>query len=453
MFRKSRNRILLLNMAMASAVTVIAFAVIFFITQAQVQKENLAKLQMNAMPQLTVYGRTLRGDGTILALPRGDADAVPSGDAYYTTGGVVGFSRLISPDAGLSFSLLVDSKGNVMEANTMVDMPETVYQQAAYDAMKNPGSSAAVTAEGRLWQYVVSPVIVEHISSGNISLSVAGEFSLIRFLDVTDSHQMLRSLALTLFGLLLVILTAFFFISRFFANSAVRPMEQAWEKQGRFVADASHELKTPLSVIQANCGVLYENGAETVDSQLKWVDRIMDGADRMSGLISDLLELAYMEDAQPEFRMIPFDLSEVITDAAAQIENAAEEKELRIIKTIEPGVAVESDKERVRQILDILLDNAVKYTDTGGEVSITLKNAKRHAECVIRNSGEGIPEENLSRLFNRFYRADSARSSENGGYGLGLAIAKAVSGLLGAKLSADSKPGEYTEFCLKLEKQ
>jgi len=445
MFKKSRNRILLLNMAMVSAVTVIAFVVIFFITQAQVQKENLDKLNLYATPMVNVVGAPFPVAGSTLTIPAG-------GEGMHISGSTMGYARRISPDAGLSFTLLVDSNGNVVEINTMVDIPATVYQQAAYEAMKKPESSAAISFEGRLWQYIVSPIMVEFISYGNVSVLVSGEFHTVRFLDVTDSLRMLRSLALTLIGLSLVILTAFFFISRFFANRAVKPMELAWEKQGRFVADASHELKTPLSVIQANCGVLYANSGETVDSQLKWVDRIMSGADRMSGLIGDLLELSYAEDAHPQLRTVAFDLSAAVADAIAQAEGFAGEKDITIIKLIEPGLVVKSDKERVRQILDILLDNAVKYTDAGGEVSVILNSAKRHVECVVRNSGEGLSEEDLSRLFDRFYRADSARSSENGGYGLGLAIAKAVSELLGVKLSADSKPGEYTEFCLKLEK-
>jgi len=242
-----------------------------------------------------------------------------------------------------------------------------------------------------------------------------------------------------------------FFISRYFAGQAILPMEEAWEKQGRFIADASHELRTPLSVINANCGVLYAGRDETVENQLKWVDSIMRAADRMTGLVSSLLALTSMEDTQLALQRNPFDLSEEVMAAIYEIEAAALEKKLVINQVIRPDIMIESDKEHVRKVLSILLDNAVKYTKSGDKIKVSLRKEKRQVICVVCNSGEGIAPENLTRLFDRFYRADPARSSETGGYGLGLAIAKAIANQLGAELSVKSTLGEYTEFSFIIE--
>ena len=228
-------------------------------------------------------------------------------------------------------------------------------------------------------------------------------------------------------------------------------MEEAWEKQNRFVADASHELKTPLSVINANCGVLYAGKAETIENQLKWIDSITRATDRMTGLVGSLLSLASMEENQLAPESEPINLSAEIDETIDEMEVSAREKGLVIQRDVEKDIEIESDREHIRKIMAILLDNAVKYTDEGGEISISLTREKRNVVCAVRNSGAGIPPEELPRLFDRFYRGDPARSSDTGGYGLGLAIAQAIAVRLGAVLTADSARGEYTEFRFTLE--
>lgn len=435
MFKLIRNRFLLLNMVMVSTVVIAAFIIIYAIIFSRVQSDNSNKLTLNATTRMAVPANVIEGNEGLQS---------ESGVTTITGFYAAGFDRRLSPNAGLSFSLLTDAQGNVVRVNSMVDLPDAAYNQAAEVAVNE--KNAPLLLEGRRWQYIISPVMVVFSDPYGTSVSITGEYSDIRFLDVTDSYQMLRTLAITLTGLTLVILTVFFFISRFFANRAIRPMEEAWDKQNRFMADASHELKTPLSVINANCGVLYANKDETVESQLKWVDRIMSSSDRMTGLVSNLLSLAQMEDAEHETIATAFDFSLLVEDAVAEMEAAALDKGLRITKNIEQDITLKNDKENVRQILSILLDNAVKYTDNDGDIMISLKNTKHHVLCSIRNSGKGIPAEDLPRLFDRFYRGDPARSSENSGYGLGLAIAKTIAERLGAKLSANSETGEYTEF-------
>ena len=425
-------------MVMVSSVVIVAFAVIFTITYTRTQSDNREKLLNGSIAQFTLSGNVH------------SVRPISEGVEIST------IATRVAPDAGLSFSLLVDDQTNLTDIDSMVDLQSNTYEQAAVLAVASSENTGLLTLEGRKWQYSVSPitVLIGDADSQNVTFRPAASgFSQIRYLDVTDSHKLIRSLALMLGGLTLVVIAVFFFISRYFANRAVRPMEEAWEKQNRFIADASHELKTPLSVINANCGVLYGSKNETVESQLKWVDSITRSVDRMSGLADHMLSLASMEDVNLLPQKALFNLSNETCDTVAEIEAAAFEKELLIQSEIEPDIELESDREHIRKMLTILLDNAVKYTQRGGQITICLSQEKRYIICTVRNSGEGIPPEDLLHLFDRFYRRDPARSSDNGGYGLGLAIALATAKQLDAELTADSVLGEYTEFRLSFEKK
>ena len=430
-------------MVMVSSVVIFAFAVIFTTTYTQVRNENNDKLQ---------FARPAQN------LPFIGAPFPPGGISYRESGmhraEVAGMVRRISPDAGISFSVFVNSQNEVVEIDSMLDLEYETYSIMATKALEVADSSETINIDGRRWQFVVTPVTVisREIHEATATLFILSEdVDHIRFLDVTDSYRTIRSLALMLSGLLIAILTVFFFISRYFANRAIRPMEEAWEKQSRFITDASHELKTPLSVINANCGVLYAGKEETVESQLKWVDSITRATDRITGLVSGMLSLVSLEDAQLELQSGSFDFSGVASDATDEIEAPSLEKGLTIRREIEPGVEIESDREHVRKVLSILLDNAVKYTDSGGEVTVSLIRENRNTVCTVRNTGKGIPAEDLPRLFDRFYRGDPARSSAISGYGLGLSIAKAITNQLGAELTVESIPDEYTEFKLSFE--
>jgi len=447
MFRKMRNKILLLNMVMVSAVVIVAFAVILATTYTRMQNDNREKLLNGSIAHLsfsTSSGLTIRGNTQ-------RAEPIPDGVQ------VSGIATRISPDTGLSFSLFVDSQARLTDVNSMVNLQDETYELAAAQAIAFDGSAGMTTLEGRKWQFSIAPVKVflrdTNTSNASFEIDEDSELRHIRFLDVTDSYKMIQSLALMLIGLTVVLLAVFFFISRYFANRAILPMEEAWESQTRFIADASHELKTPLSVINANCGVLYGNKNESVESQLKWVDSIMRAACRMTDLVSSLLSLASMEDVQLSMQNVPFNFSTEAVDVVSELEASAFEKGLVIQKEIEENIEIESDREQVRKILCILLDNAVKYTERGERITVSLLQEKRSIICSVRNSGAGIPPEDIPHLFDRFYRRDPSRSSDNGGYGLGLAIAQAIAKQLGATLVADSVLSKYTEFQLIFYKQ
>jgi len=170
----------------------------------------------------------------------------------------------------------------------------------------------------------------------------------------------------------------------------------------------------------------------------------------MTKLINDLLSLAKMEDMRFAVQEVPFNMSSAVNDVILSMEAVAAEKDIELIRSIEPGIIVKSDSERIKQVVTILFDNAVKYTDKNGYINISLTKSKRHVSFSIKNSGKGIAKEDLPKIFDRFYRVDPSRAQETGSYGLGLSIAKTIVDRLGGEIYADSVENEYAAFTFTL---
>jgi len=451
---------MLLNMLMVSSVVLVVFAVIFITAYTRVQNEHEMRVAFGTFDNTSYYHDTsftwfseegLDRYSSWIFSDTVEVEAEEWGRRVYMS-----TPRRISPYEGVSFSVILDSDNNMLEIDSVVNLSSDAITRVTELTAGDINTIGTVSIDGRRWSAVVVPfnaILHRRLELGD-GFAISGssiinnDLSYIRFVDVTESYEMLQSLALTLIAATLVVLTVFFFISRFFAKQAIKPMEEAWEKQRQFITDASHELKTPLSVINANCGVLYSNQDEPVTEQIRWVDSISRATDRMTGLVGSLLSLASMDDTQFELQSSSFDLGEEMTAAVSEMEVVADDKGITMNMEIEADVMIESDKDQVRKVLSTLMENAVKYTQINGEITTTLTKDKRHIICAIKNSGPGIPQDDLPNVFNRFYRGDPARSSDNSGYGLGLAIAEAIADQLGAKLTVDSVVDEYTEFKL-----
>lgn len=247
-----------------------------------------------------------------------------------------------------------------------------------------------------------------------------------------------------------IVLGVVFLLSLCFANLSIRPIEESTKRQKQFVAGASHELKTPLAIISANMDAIEASGEETVNSQKEWISSIRSEVSRMGRLVGDLLYLAKAEDAKE--KLMTFDLSIVCETAVASMEAIMYEKNRRLSTEIEKDVSVRGDMERIKQAVLILLDNAAKYTDENGDIHVTLQKLKQHAIFRVKNTGKGIPPEDVPRIFDRFYRPDSSRSKDSGGFGLGLSIAKSIVERAGGKISAQSNLG-LTTFSIALKSE
>lgn len=247
-------------------------------------------------------------------------------------------------------------------------------------------------------------------------------------------------------------LAVIWFISRYFASRAIQPIAAAWEQQKQFVTDASHELKTPLSIINANYDVLLTYKEQTIESQFKWMDYMKIGIDRMTQLINDLLTLAKTEDMSAIVAKARFNISITIEAMMQSMETTARRRGLSVSSSIEKDVVMNSDPELFQQLITILYDNALKYANEDGKIEVTLHQHKHRIVCTIKNSGEGIPAEDLPHIFDRFYRADPSRASTISGYGLGLSIARNIVNRLGGEISVASVRNEWTTFTIIFEK-
>lgn len=271
----------------------------------------------------------------------------------------------------------------------------------------------------------------------------------IAFADLTWEQGAARRQLATAALLLGLALAGFFAVSAALARWLVKPVEESWARQRQFVADASHELKTPLTVLLADADILLGHPEDTVGSQRQWVERIREEGLRMKGLVQDLLFLARGDAAGWSPPQGAADLSELCGGCVMSFEPVAFEAGLTLDSALAPGVTVPGSGEELRRLCAILLDNACKYTEPGGTVTVTLTAGER-AVLAVHNTGRPIPAQAQPHLFQRFYRADAARARETGGSGLGLSIAAAIVERHRGRISLRSEEGLGTTFTVTL---
>lgn len=246
-----------------------------------------------------------------------------------------------------------------------------------------------------------------------------GGYTLVAFMDNTVVNEN----AMTLFRYTLIFgaaaLVLFFFLSVFLARKIVNPLEESYKKQKQFISDAGHELKTPVSVVSANAELL---SREVGDNQ--WLKNIQYENERMGVLIGQLLDLARTESVTPKMEILDF--SRLVSGETLPFESVAFEKNLTLNSSIADDIRLEGNSIQLKQIVSILLDNAIRHSSDGGVVYLTLKKEHGLAKLFVVNRGDEIPKEQRDQLFERFYRVDTARNGEDKHYGLGLAIAKAI---------------------------
>lgn len=252
-----------------------------------------------------------------------------------------------------------------------------------------------------------------------IQQTALGEMAI--FLDCSTELQGNRDFLLLSCGMGLL---AFFLVAGLaflLSRRAIRPAAEALEKQNQFLTDASHELKTPLSIISANNDVM-----ELTVGKTQWSESIRTQVLRMDGLLQGMLTLSRLEGQQPPYRNIPFSLSEAVEHAVQPFYVLAQAAGVSLAAQIDAGLFYAGDSKSIQHLVSILLENAVKYAGTQGQVYLRLVKAGKAPRLEVENTCRELPEGDLNQLFNRFYRADTARSRETGGYGIGLAIAKSI---------------------------
>ena len=262
-----------------------------------------------------------------------------------------------------------------------------------------------------------------------------GLYQKIAFVDMSMEMAMLRRLMgaylLIALGALLLLLGAAVVLSRW----ATAPVERAWRQQRQFLSDASHELKTPLTVILSNAELLEQ--AALPDKPARWSDNILSEAGRMRSLVEEMLTLARADNMVRTAVLTEVSLSDIAADCALAFEPVAFEAGKSLDYTLAENVTVLGDGEKLRQLISVLLDNAIKYGADGGTITLALERTDRQAKLTVSNPGDPIPPEQLGHLFERFYRADDSRG-EKSGFGLGLSIAQTIAAEHKGTLKAES---------------
>lgn len=271
-----------------------------------------------------------------------------------------------------------------------------------------------------------------------------GGYMLVSFMDNT----IIRASMNTLFRYTLIFggvaILALYFLAVYLAKRIVKPLEESYQKQKQFISDAGHELKTPVSVVSANAELL---SREIGDNQ--WLANIQYENERMGKLVGQLLELARTENVKPQ--MEPIDFSRLVAGGTLPFESVAYEHGLTLDSQIAEGVIVQGNSTQLSQLVSILVDNAIQHGQSGKEVLVSLVHTRSAVVFSVINDGEPIAQEQMTQLFERFYRADEVRNGEDKHYGLGLAIAKAIVEVHHGKIEVSCYDGKVC-FAVRLPK-
>lgn len=389
MFKKSRRRIVAAIMFVLVLLWVGTLVVIYASSYYEMQKQNEQMLQSHS----DMYVLPKSADASVTAKPK--------------HGGNTGDKHGVDPKSpryqlSTFYHVAVSYDGQILDIKNE-------------SAMVHTNDDLKELAEGVLQQDRITG------TENNLVFYKAdkGGYTLVTFIDntvVNESARMLLRYTLIFGGVALILL---FFLSVFLAKKIVKPLEESYQKQKQFISDAGHELKTPVSVVSANAELLCR---EIGDNQ--WLANIQYENTRMGILVGKLLELARTENVTPQMECVDF--SRLVSGEGLPFESVAFEKGLVLISEIASGIVVEGNAPQLKQLVAILLDNAISHSNDEGEVYVSLIKEHGYARLTVMNRGEEIPVHQREQIFERFYRVDTARNGEDKHYGLGLAIAKAI---------------------------
>lgn len=271
--------------------------------------------------------------------------------------------------------------------------------------------------------------------------------------DVTAMYRGLSKSTYALSFISVIVLIIAMCIGHILSGKTMQPLKEAYEKQRQFAADASHELRTPLAVVMASADLLAQDPSITSPFLKQVIDDVRDEVKKMTKLVSELLVVARSDNKALKLKPTKFDLAGVIEQTVRVMSPLAGQKKVTIAAGDLPKTEIHADEQKIRQLVLIFVDNAVKYTPEGGHVVVRLSGDKEHVRFSVQDDGIGIAPEDQKRIFDRFYRVDKARSREMGGNGLGLAIAQEIVELHKGSIHIDSEPGKGTKFTITLRRK
>ena len=398
MIKRLRLKFVLINMSIVLLMLCVIFALVFHFTRANLEQKSLDMMQNIAEHPLQAVFPSATYDN--VNLPYIAIQLGPRGELTTVSGGYFQLSDDRLLDQLIREALRSSRAFGVLEEYNL-----------RYFRLKTPASHCLVFAD---------------ISS-----------------EVTTLNSLIKNCALIGAISFAVFLAASILLSGW----AVRPVEQAWMQQRQFVADASHELKTPLTVIMTNAELAQSMEYDEV-RRGKFLEGIASMSRQMRALVEEMLELARADQARPA-EMETLDLSKVVSDALLPFEPVFFESGRSLSSRVDEGLRMRGSYSGLTQLLEVLLDNARKYSREGGNTQVTLEK-RRRSRCLLTVADEGdpIPQEELRNIFKRFYRADPARS-RTGSFGLGLSIAESITKQHRGRIWAESRDG-VNSFCVEL---
>ena len=261
------------------------------------------------------------------------------------------------------------------------------------------------------------------------------------FLDISGQAHTMLVVGILSAGVAVICWLGMLLLVVLLSRRAIRPIAQNMERQKQFVTDAGHELKTPLAIILTNLDAM-----ELINGENKWSKNIRMQAKRLNGLMQNLLTLAKMDEAGAEVPMSDLVISQLAAETLQPFLEPAAWKGIRVESDIEPDVLLFANQEYMQRLLSILLDNAVKYANQNGWIAVSLHKSEKAVILQVKNTCAQLPEAAADKLFDRFYRGDSARTQKNGGYGIGLSAARALVEAQKGKISAKYENGDTVVF-------
>lgn len=374
-----------------------------------------------------------------------------------STIGVLTF-RKIGNDADRITQLLIENEGRFPKRDGKPGMPEffspgmsaeTPYETRFFTVLLdenngisevNTGSIAAVTtAKAGDYAYEIARSGKTRGYKGVYRYGVAEKDGrkLIVFVDCSRGLSNFDSFCLMSALVCIGGMVSVLILVLIFSRIAVKPIAETYAKQKQFITDAGHEIKTPLTIIDANTEVIELESGET-----EWTRSIKTQVERLSALTSNLIDLSRMDERGAAPVMLDFSLSDAVNEALADFEMLIKSNEKTLTVSIEDGISFTGDEKAIRRLISLLTDNAIKYSSEHANINVTLLKRGRQIELRFENPVEKIDKGNLDMLFERFYRADSSRNSESGGYGIGLSVAKAIVEAHKGAIKASSPDGK-----------
>lgn len=396
MFDKLKKKFILINMSLLTLVFIVIFGSIYIFTTISMDRELEHELRG------LIYNQKKPG--------------------------------LDMPALSSSIIIELDSENNIAKVSTFMEIEETSLEDTIYEIIKNENKYGKIKLEGSSYGYFKDNTV----KGFKIAL-----------MSRQPQIDVLNNLLKVFISIGSVSLILLLLISIYLTSRTIKPIKETFEKQKQFIANASHELKTPLAIIKTNNSLVLSNKSATVESQGKWLNYIDNQIERMSELLDEMLTLAKLDTNKELQEFSEFDFSKLVNNILLTFEAVIFENRIELESNILKDIKLKGDKESIKRVVIILLDNAIKYTNKNGKINVDLLQEKNKIKLKVKNTGEGIKKDDLEKIFERFYRVDSSRARETGGYGLGLSIAKSIVDSHKGKIYAESNIDEYTTFTIE----